>query len=80
MNVVCPHDLAGSDRDTATYCPEAVDLDSVVILATTPEGSEAAMVLSQPLTAESVRRLAALAAMPGLSDAEWTAAPGTSPR
>ena len=80
MNVVCPHDLAGSDRDTATYCPEAVSLDSVVVLASTPEGHEAAMVLSLPLTPESVRRLAELSAMPGLADATWTATPGTSPR
>lgn len=74
----CSHDSTGNDPDTATYCPDAVR--SVVVLARTPEGHEAAMVLSNPPTAEDVARLASLAALPGLRAAAWSAAPGDSPR
>jgi len=56
--------------------------ESVVVLAHRPDGFEAACVLETPLSAESLRRLAALAAMPGLTgaDVEWSASPGSSPR
>lgn len=38
------------------------------------------MVLTNPPTAEDVRRLVHVAAMPGLVDAEWSATPGTDSR
>lgn len=50
------------------------------ILARRADGAEACVVLANPPSAEDVRRLVALAAMPGLVDATWTAAPGTSSR
>ncbi len=53
---------------------------SVRVLARTPEGAEACEVYGNPPSAEDLRRLAALAAMPGLREAEWSASPGTSPR
>jgi len=57
-------------------------MTSVVILARTEGGSEAAFVLDCPPTVEGLRRLAALASMPGLTGPEttWTATPGRGPR
>lgn len=51
-----------------------------VVTATTPEGKRAAFVVADPPTGGDIDRLAGLAAMPGLRDATWTAAPGTSSR
>ena len=53
---------------------------TVVVTATTPEGHQAAFVAQNPPTAGEVERLALLGALPGLRDAEWTVAPGTSSR
>lgn len=51
-----------------------------VVTATTAEGRRAAFVVADPPTAEDRRRLAGLAAMPGLRSAEWSAAAGTDVR
>lgn len=55
-------------------------MTSVRILARRPDGNEACAVFANPPTAEDVRRLLELAAMPGLVDAEWSATPGSSSR
>lgn len=51
-----------------------------VVTASTAEGGRAAFVVADPPTDEDLRRLADLAAMPGLRCAEWGAEAGTSSR
>ena len=53
---------------------------TAVVLAVTPEGHHAAMVLANPPTADDIARLAMLGSMPGLAHATWTATEGDSPR